>query len=287
LAKQSLARQKPANLRTIDTRVGRFASRALLIAGLISIGAFPSVGAELSAKDVTTALFKATPPPVVDFSGRSLGGLDLSGLDFKRALLRGSDLSGADLSSANLTGVDLAGARLDRATLIRADFSGANLAGATILRPTIFSTLDNDHREAPRFRGADLTGIRIVSSRLDGADFQDANLTRAVLGPIDYVWGEGRAAQRSVLLSCTFDRATLTHANLANAVLMFASFRDADLRGANLAGADLTKADFTGADLTGADLTGANFDDAVLTHARGLASAVGLATILNIDKAHR
>ncbi len=263
-------------------------ARALFAAGALVMAAIVPVRAtELTARDVTSAFFKAAIGQPVDFSARSLVGLDLSGLDFKSARLAGADLTGADLTGANLSGANLTGARLDRATVIRADFSRANLAGATFLRPTVFMTLDNDQRDAPRFAGADLTDARIMASRLDGADFRNANLTRASLGPIDYVWAEGRASQRAVLLSCNFAGAILVDANLANAVLMFADFRGANLTGARLANADLTKADFRGADLTGADLTDANLEDANLTDVRGLASVVGLDTIKNFDKALR
>ncbi|MGL1437507.1 pentapeptide repeat-containing protein, partial [Vibrio parahaemolyticus] len=87
------------------------------------------------------------------FNHRDLTALDLSGLDFKRARMAGADLSQSDLTAADLSGTDMAGGRLDRATLIKADFSNADLSGASILRPTVFSSLDNDQREAPRFRG--------------------------------------------------------------------------------------------------------------------------------------
>jgi uncharacterized protein YjbI with pentapeptide repeats len=257
-------------------------------AGLLWLtGASPTAALDVTARDVTEAFFKSDAAHPADFSGRKLEQLDLSGLDFKGARLAGANLYGSDLTTANLARTDLAGAKLDRATLIKADFTRADLSGATILRPTVFSTLDNDRRDAPRFAGANLSAARIVASRLDGVDFRGANLTRVVLGPQDHGWGEERYAQRTVMIGCDFTGATLIEANLSNSVLLFAVFRDADLTGAQLQHADLSKADLTGADLTGADLTGANLEDANLSQVRGLATVVGLATIFNLDKAIR
>lgn len=254
---------------------------------LVASAVSPVRAAELTARDVTEAFFKAEPGHPVDFTGRTLASLDLAGLDFKKARLPGADLYGADLTGANLTGVDLAGARLDRATLIGADFSGANLAGASILRPTVFSDLANNPREAPRFRGANLSNVHIVANRLDGADFSSADMTGAVLGPIDHAWGEERYAQRSVMLGSDFSGARLRDANLINGVYQFANFRGADMTGALLAGADLSKADLTGADLTGADLTGANLDEAILSGVKGFETIHGLASAHNVDRAIR
>ncbi|MGU7837821.1 pentapeptide repeat-containing protein, partial [Escherichia coli] len=93
---------------------------------------------------------------------------------------------------------------------------GADLSSATILRPTLFSDLDNDPKDAPSFHGANLTRIHIVATRLDGADFTNADMTEAVLGPIDHAWGEARYAQRSVMLGCDFSGSKLVRANLIN-----------------------------------------------------------------------
>lgn len=243
--------------------------------------------ADLTAREVTQAFFKATRAAPADFAGRKLIELDLSGLDFKRARLTGADLYGADLSSADLTGVALQGARLDRATLIKANFAGADLSSATILRPTLFSGLESDPKDAPSFRGANLTRTRILSTRLDGADFSSADLTDAVLGRIDYAWGEARHAQRAVMQGCNFEDSKLVRTDLSNGVFYFARFRRADLSGANLTGADLSKADLSGADLTGANLTDANLDEAILAGVRGLDTVRGLHSVRNLDRSVR
>ncbi len=246
-----------------------------------------AAAADLTAREVTQAFFKATSTAPVDFAGRKLEELDLSGLDFKRARLTGADLYGADLSSADLSGVSLQGARLDRATLIKANFTGADLSRATILRPTLFSDLTNNPKDAPSFHAANLTRVRILSTRLDGADFSSADMTDAMLGHIDFAWGEARHAQRAVMQGCNFDDAKMVRTDLSNGVLYFATFRRADLTGANLSGADLSKADLSGADLTGADLTDANLDEAILAGVRGFDTVRGLQSVRNLDRSVR
>ena len=236
----------------------------------------------LSARDVTSRLFKAEPGSRPDLSALDLARLDLSELDFKQASLAGSNLYGADLSRANLAHANLAGARLDRATITSADFSHADLTDAHILRPTIFTTLDVATAEAPRFTGARLVRIR-SDGWLDRTDFSGADLTGAVFG--------GGASQEQTLfspaslVSADFTGATLKDAKFPRAHMKYARFVDADLTGANLRGADLLGADFTRANVAGADVTGANLDAADLSTARGLDKVIGLEDALNIDSA--
>ena len=256
----------------------------IVLAASLALSAVPCLAAELTARDVTEAIFKATAAVPADFSGRKLEDLDLSGLDFKHARLPGADLYGADLSTADLSGVNLHGARLDRATIIRANFSGADLSGATLLRPNVFSGFGNDRSEVANFRGAHMSKVRIVANHLDGADFSGADLSGAMLGPVDHAWGEERYSQRAVMVGCNFSGAVLAHANLKNIVFQFANFRGADLTGALLNGADLSRADLTGADLTGADLTGADVDGAIVAGVRGLDTVQGLSSAHNFDR---
>ena len=239
----------------------------------------------LTARDVTTAFFKAKPGHRVDFSGRTLRDLDLSGLDFGRAEMAGADLFGADLTNANLTGVNLAGGNLNRVIVIRADFSGANLKGAVIMRPSVSTSLDYDAAESPKFAGADMRNVR-MTAKMIGADFRGVNLTQANLGP-----HEPRAdistMPNSVYKSCDFSGATMTDVDLSRAVLIFSRFAGADLRRANLSNADMSKVDLSGADLTGADLSEANLDGANLAGVIGFETVRGRETILNLDRALR
>lgn len=244
--------------------------------------------ADSTVGDIARQLAKAEIGRPVDLSRKDLRFLDLSGLDFKRAIISHSDLFGVDFTNADLSGVDLSNSRLDRAVIIRANFSGAKLTGATLLRPTVHASFTYGLEDAPTFAGANLKGLRVMA-RLDGANFRGADLTRADFSPYEPRPGQGTLAtvKGNQLRSCDFSGATLVDANFDWASLMFSSFVGADLRGAVLSHADLSKVDFSGADLTGADLTGADLYNAILVGVKGLDAVRGLDTAVNLDKAQR
>lgn len=230
--------------------------------------------ADLTARDVTTALFKASPGQPLDFSGKDLSALDLAGLDFKGANLAGANLYGSDLTKANLSRVRLAGARLDRATLTGADFSEADLSRATILRPNIFSTMDINPAELPTFAEAKMIDAHI-SGRLDLISFKGADLSGAFFGPRT-PGSEDLITPRIEMSGCDFTGAKLNRTDFSLNRLQYAKFMNAEAAGANFADADLSNADFTGADLTDADFTGAVVTGARFEAAKGLKRAKGL-----------
>lgn len=244
--------------------------------------------ADLTVREISTALYTAKPGERLDYSGLDLTYLDLSGLDFKGAILAKTDLYGTDFTDSKLKGSDLTQARLDRAVLIRTDFSGANLLGVTIFRPTVYSDISANQADAPHFDGANMTGARFQAD-LSGATFRGAEMTYADFSPLEARPGQGTLVTlpKNVCKSCDFSGADLKQANFNDAVLQFARFTGADLRGADMSKADLSKADFAGADLTGADLTGADLDSANLAGAKGLELARGMDATRNLDKAYR
>ena len=260
-------------------RLGLGALLGVVLAGL---ALDPVLGAEIGAREVTALLFKASYGARPDLAGRDLSELDLAGLDFKSARLGGSNLYGADLTGANLAATDLRGARLDRATITGAEFSSADLAGARILTPTVFTSLERDRREAPRFAGARMADVEVAGA-LDWTDFRWADLTRAVFGARGMA-DKSQIATGASLEGANFSEAVLSDASLAGAKLRYAKFVGADLRGADLRGADLTRADFSDADLAGADVTGANLDEADFSGARGFAEMKGYALARNGDR---
>jgi uncharacterized protein YjbI with pentapeptide repeats len=252
----------------------------------MEIRAAEGLANDTTAAEVTAALFKArTSGAIVDFSRRGLKFLDLSELDFLAARLVRSDVFGSDLTKANLARADLTGARLDRTVLTFANFQGANLEGATLMRPTIYSDLRTDWREAPVFDGANLRGVRLTG-RIDGASFRGADLSGFDFSPHD-PRADISFLPRNFCHGCRFDGAMLRGADFDDASLAMASFAGANLAGARLTRTDLTRVDFKGADLSGADFTGADLAEADLRRVKGLETAKGLGLALNLDRALR
>jgi uncharacterized protein YjbI with pentapeptide repeats len=240
---------------------------------------------DITARQVIQLLFKSTRPGDVDLSGRDLSSMDLSKLDFKSANLNNANLFGVDLSGARLEGANLSGASLDRSVLTRTDFSGANLTGVSFMRPSVFSTLQYDRREAPIFDGAVLKGMRFTGI-FDGASFKNADLTYARMGPHDTRM-DISSFPHNFFRGCNFSNAKVIDADLYEASLVMSNFSGADLRGTSFVRADFSRADLTNADLTGADVTEANFEGAILTGVVGLETARGLALAVNLDRAIR
>ena len=207
----------------------------------------------LSLKEVSEALSKAAPGHPADFAHRDLSYLDLSGLDFKQA--------------------DLTGANLDHSVIIRTNFAGAELANASFYGAAAYSTLEISAAEAPNFAGADLTGARIAS-RLGRANLRGARLVAVRMGSDSR---DFRTNLQNDMSGCDLTGADLSRADLRAVRLPFAHLAEADLAGADLSRADLAHADLSGADLTDTDFTGANVDGAILTGARGLERAKGMA----------
>jgi uncharacterized protein YjbI with pentapeptide repeats len=152
-------------------------------------------------------------------------------------------------------------------------------------RPSAYSTLHFDLREAPRFKGSNLRGVRITA-RLDGADFSGADLSHANIAPYD-VHGDITITPRNVLNSCNFSGARMTGAVLTWAQLRFSRFAGTDLRGVDFTHADLSGADLSGADVSGADFTNADLYGVQLAGVKGLETARGLELAINLDKAQR
>ncbi len=130
---------------------------------------FPAAGslvasagaADLSTRDVTAMLFKASRAAPPDLSGKNLSRLDLADLDFKAANLANANLFGADLTRADLVKADLRGARLDRATI-----TAARAWRSATTRPWIAPTSSMVERAttAPRRAIANTAAIAIITT---------------------------------------------------------------------------------------------------------------------------
>ena len=163
--------------------------------------------------------------PVIDLSGASLFGVNLT-----RTNLAGADLSGADLtraqltlsqlSEANLEGADLTGAYIEGAELMHTNLAGADLTGTNLA--------DAD------LKNANLAGALLLVSNLEGTDLGGANATGANM--------KGANLKRAKLANANMTGANLSDTNLAGAFMLVANLSNADLKGANLEHANLKSA---------------------------------------------
>lgn len=278
----------------------RAATLALLLAsGAAALADAPQshdpAARDLTAKEVTTLVFKAPAGTRPNLEGKILSRLDLSNLDFKGADLKSANLFGTELSGAHLNDTNLGGALLDRATVVGTNFDGANLEGASLQRLSAFTTLTPVVAEAPSFRGANLRGAKIFG-RFSLSNFAGADLTAAIGAPvnrtgfIEHIWRtelSGANLTNARMHKMDLTRALLSFANCRGADMSQAILRDADLSGADLTGVDLTGADLTNADLTDADVSGTNLAGTNLRGTRGLDFVKGMALARNADKTIR
>ena len=260
------------------------ARRALVAAGLVAAALLGTgaVAADMTVRQVTEALVKATAEAPADFSGKNLAGLDLSDLDFHGANLAGADLSATDLSDADFSRSNLAGARLDRAVVIHTNFAGANLSHASLTFLATSTGREVRDGEGPNFTGADLSEARIFA-RLSRSDLHGARLVNARLGA-DIRTPQTMILFRTELSGCNLAGADLAGADLSGTLLSFADLTGAALTGTDLERADLSHANFTQADLTAAILTRADLDEAILRDVRGLERSIGLDAARNRDR---
>lgn len=200
---------------------------------------------ELTRADVEAALKSRKNGAAVDFSNKSLNGLDLSGLDLSGVVFRA-----ARLNKARLAGANLDGAILDQAWLMQADLTGASLKGAHAFAAQM-QKMRGDGADFSNARVAgDLTGASLRGAKFDGADLS-ADMKNQSMG-----------LMRAVLRSTTLEGATFLDSNLTSADLRFARAAGADFTGANLTNADAAGADLTGAIWSGTSAQGLDLDSA-------------------------
>lgn len=201
--------------------------------------------AELARADIEAALKGRKSGEKIDFSNKSLNGLDLSGLD-----LSGVDFRAARLNKARLAGANLEDAILDQAWLMQADLTGASLKGAHAFAAQM-QKMRADGADFSKARIAgDLTGASLRGVKFDGADL-GADMKNQSMG-----------LMRAVLRSTTLEGATFLDTNLTSADLRFAHAAGADFSGANLTNADASGADLIGAIWAGANTQGLDLDSA-------------------------
>ncbi len=221
-----------------------------------------------------------------DMTGAKLSGLDLSGMNLKKALLTGADLSGAKME-----GTDLSGAFLSKATLTAVQASGATLRGADLVRATMSrADLSKAALEEADLSESDLSRASLSKAMAAGARFARANLVRADLEGADLTKADltqcrlhganlsSAVLQGALLLRCwgralRAEKARFSAARLNEAVLTEGRF--ADLQGdgslwhqAHLFGSDFSRARLAQADFTEALLDRCRFPEANLRNGR-------------------
>jgi len=108
--------------------------------------------------------------------GKSMRGLDLSGIDFRNGLLSGADFRGtrlvgcrfsdADVVCANLRGTNLTSAVMVRTNLYNALFQGAVMSGTDLRYANLFSAELQD----VQLEHADVAGARFGQTAIGGVD---------------------------------------------------------------------------------------------------------------------
>ena len=201
-----------------------------------------------------------------DLRGRSLAGLDLSGIDFTGANLCEAILTGANLASANLSRAALAGANLEGVNLTGAILDGADLKGCAV--GGIVLEKASLHRAS--LAGLDLAGANLAGAKGRSVDFTAANLERARACDADFTRGMFTKAR---LGGADFSRGVLAAANLDAVEAWAVDFSGADLRnmraggGADFSGGVCERARAEGSAWRGARLDGVTFDRATLRRA--------------------
>jgi uncharacterized protein YjbI with pentapeptide repeats len=128
---------------TSTTAAARLA--AALTFGLMALSPGLGHAADITVREIASAIHAAANAQPVIFTSRDMSGLDLAGLNFQAATLDKVNLNGAD-----------------RTTLIKTDLRGAKLSGARMTMPAVSTTFDIDATDAPNFAGADLSHARIL-----------------------------------------------------------------------------------------------------------------------------
>lgn len=226
---------------------------------------------------------------VVDISGATFSGMDLTQVDFSNGLVtfstapvfagakltdgsRGINLAGQDLSgTTQFAGLDLRGTNFNGASLYEADMNSADLSGASLVGSNLsYADLHGAKLVGTQLGvtpGSGASSTRLVGAYMVGVDLTDADLRSADLS-LAHIYG-----------LVNFTRTRLDSAAFSSAVLAEANFTSSSLNNANLYNATLINASFSGALLSNAKfdqayLQGANFGGAAAMQGISMANAV-------------
>lgn len=159
--------------------------------------------------------------------GESLGGLDLTGLDFSGQVLPGADFSNSILERAVFKKSKLAGARFTGAVMTESDFSAAVMDDAFLNQ----ASAGKAKFVKASLQRADLTGGDFTASDFTAVDLSEAVMSEAVF-------------EKAIMTEGECSKAKAPRSLFAGADLREAKFDDADLREADLSGAQISYASF-------------------------------------------
>lgn len=204
--------------------------------------------AEITRADIEKAIINHSAGAPLDFSRKSLNGLDLSGLN-----LSGCNFYAARLNKTDLNNANLEGAILDQAWLIEANLTNASLKGAHAFAAQM---------QRVRADKANFSGIRLT------ADLTGASLRESIFNEADLsadMKNQSMGLMRAILRSTRLEGASFKKANLMSVDLRFAhaahiNFTQANLSDANAAGADFSEAIWKDSRVTNLDLDSALID---------------------------
>ncbi len=204
--------------------------------------------AELTRADIEKAIINHSNGTSLDFSRKSLNGLDLSGLNLSGCNFYAARMNKTDLSNANLEG-----AILDQAWLIEANLTNASLKGAHAFAAQM---------QRIRADKANFSNIRLTAD-LTGASLRETLFYEADLSAD--MKNQSMGLMRAILRSARLEGSSFTKANLMSVDLSFAhamhtNFMEANLSDANAAGADFSGAVWKDAKVTNLDLDSAMID---------------------------
>ena len=226
--------------------------------------------AQMTRDEVVAILEQATETSPADFTKHRLSGLDLSGLNFKRADMRWARLNNSDLSGSIMRGVNLDLAWMVGANLENVDMTDARLFSAPIQRANLKNAILDGARVAANFKQSDLRG----------ASFRNADMSADMKN-------QSMGLMGTVMTSAKADGADFTGANMSRLNAEFAKFKNAILDNADLSGAKLGGSDLTGASVKGLILNNTDVDSARLLSLKNEESIVGLDPAINLNKARR
>lgn len=215
------------------------------------------------------------------FEKRNLTGVDLSGLELPGIDLRKAILDKTLFKESNLSGARFEGSVVKEVDFSKADLTGANMKGALFPKSKfVEASLREANLERVMLRGVDMTKADCSGARLylihaekgkfDEANFADTDCRLGMLAScsMNKVFFRGAKLNKFVFRECAIDQGDFGGATLARAVFQGSHGENVRFVGANMDNARIiSKSNFPRADLRRTTLHGACFRESFLQEA--------------------